>query len=55
MCSLPMTTKGSGDYHGFGLKSVRYVAKKYGGNLTLSATGEKFVVDIIIPVPRAKK
>ena len=38
-----------------GLKSVRYVAKKYGGNLTLSATGEKFVVDIIIPVPRAKK
>ena len=53
--SLPMTTKGSGDYHGFGLKSVRYVAKKYGGNLTLSATGEKFVVDIIIPVPRAKK
>ena len=48
---LPLTTKGSGDYHGYGLRSVRYVVKKYGGNLTVGADGEKFVADIILPVP----
>ena len=53
--SLPLTTKGSTDYHGFGLKSVRYVVRKYGGNLAVSADGQKFIVDIIIPVPREKK
>ena len=53
--SLPLTTKGSTDYHGFGLNSVRYVVRKYGGNLAVSADGQKFIVDIIIPVPREKK
>ncbi len=53
--SLPQTTKGSAVYHGFGLKSVRYVAKKYGGNLTVSNNGETFAVDIIVPIPQEKK
>lgn len=53
MDSLPVTTKGSAEYHGYGLRSVRYTVKKYGGNLTVDATGEIFVVDIIIPVPAA--
>lgn len=48
---LPKTTKGSNDYHGFGLKSVRYVAKKYGGNVNISRSGDLFVIDIVLPVP----
>ena len=52
--NLPVTTKGSSDFHGYGLKSVRYVVKKYGGNLTVRATGTVFAADIIIPVPKMK-
>lgn len=48
--NLPVTTKGSTDYHGFGLKSVRYVVKKYGGNLSVGLRDNMFVVDIIMPV-----
>ncbi len=48
---LPLTTKGSEAYHGFGLKSVRYVVKKYGGNLAVDASDDTFTVDIIIPRP----
>ena len=50
--NLPLTTKGSRAYHGYGLKSVRYIAKKYGGNLTVDASGDTFAVDIIIPIPK---
>lgn len=48
--NLPATTKGGTDYHGFGLKSVRYVVKKYGGNLSVGLRDNMFVVDIIMPV-----
>lgn len=48
---LPVTTKGSDDYHGFGLKSIRYTVKKYGGNLKVSNGKESFCLDIILPVP----
>ncbi|MCD8306999.1 MAG: GHKL domain-containing protein [Clostridia bacterium] len=51
---LPKTTKGSTDYHGYGLKSVRYIVRKYGGNITMDSTGEMFVVDIIIPVQESQ-
>lgn len=32
---LPTTTKGDPRYHGYGLKSIRYVARKYGGTVTV--------------------
>lgn len=51
---LPVSTKGDDDYHGFGLKSVKYVAEKYGGNFTAGRSGDLFAVDIIIPVPEKK-
>lgn len=47
---LPRTTKGDGRYHGFGIKSVRYIAEKYGGHMTISAQNESFSVDILIPI-----
>ena len=49
--NLPVTTKGSKDYHGFGLKSIRYTVKKYNGNVTISNKNERFCLDIIFPVP----
>lgn len=48
---LPVTTKGDENYHGFGLKSVKYIAKKYDGNVTAGRHGDLFVVDMIVPVP----
>ena len=47
---LPVSTKGNMDYHGFGLKSVRYVVEKYGGNLVIGLENQIFSMDIIFPV-----
>lgn len=53
--NLPLTTKENTDYHGYGLKSVQYVAQKYGGNVTVGRKGDLFVLDIVIPVPKQQK
>jgi len=45
---MPMT-KRDVRYHGFGTKSMRHIAEKYGGNLFFSHEGEKFVVNLILP------
>lgn len=47
---LPQTTKGDAGWHGFGLKSIRRVAEKYGGEITVSAD-EMFHLSILIPLP----
>lgn len=46
---LPLTTKKDRNFHGYGLKSIRYVVRKYGG--TVSARMEKrwFVLQILLP------
>ena len=38
-------------YHGFGTKSMKHIAEKYGGNIFFSHEEEKFVVNLILPVP----
>lgn len=43
------TTKTNKDYHGYGIKSMRYCAEKYHGNLTIGTEGNWFVLNIIIP------
>lgn len=50
---LPVTTKGDRMYHGFGMKSVRMTAEKYGGNVIVRTEGDSFLLDILIPVPDA--
>ena len=45
---LPVTQK-SKDYHGFGVKSIRLVAQRYGGELTMSQNGDIFKVEIVFP------
>lgn len=46
---LPATTKADKRYHGFGLKSIRRTAARYGGTLTVDATGGWFTLTVLIP------
>ena len=46
---LPVTTKADRDYHGYGLKSIRYVARKYGGTLTARMEKQWFVLQLLFP------
>jgi hypothetical protein len=48
---LPVTTKGGRDYHGFGLKSIRHTAEKYGGSMTLNTEEGWFILRILLPIP----
>lgn len=47
---LPATTKRDKDYHGYGLKSIRYVARKYGGSVAVRAEKSWFELKILIPM-----
>lgn len=49
---LPKTSKEDNGYHGFGLKSIRAVAEKYGGLLNLNTEDSLFTLRITIPIHR---
>lgn len=46
---LPKTTKSDKRNHGYGLKSIRYCAEKYKGNMTISMEQSWFVLNVMIP------
>ena len=46
---IPVSTKGDGAYHGFGVKSIRCAAEKYGGVMTINNEDSWFEVNIVIP------
>ena len=46
---LPATTKENKSYHGFGLRSIRMTAEKYGGEMSVHAGDRLFCVDVILP------
>ena len=48
---LPVSTKGDGAYHGYGIKSVRYTVSQYGGTLTIHNRDNWFELNIVIPLP----
>lgn len=48
---LPVSTKGDNRYHGFGLRSMKYLVKKYDGYLTVSKEDGCFSLKILIPIP----
>ena len=48
---LPITTKRNKDYHGFGMKSMRHIAKKYGGSMATSIADNMFTLQILLPMP----
>lgn len=45
---LPQTTKPDKIYHGFGTKSMRRIAEKYGGDMQITTEDNLFKIDIII-------
>ncbi len=47
---LPLTTK-EGAGHGFGMRSIRLIARKYGGELSVFAHGDVFSLNIIFGRP----
>lgn len=51
---LPVTTKAKNGYHGFGLKSVRHTAQKYGGYLTITTDGGIFTLRLLLPLPETE-
>lgn len=48
---LPQTTKGDARWHGYGMRSMRLIAEKYGGALTASVEDGMFHTDIVFPLP----
>lgn len=48
---LPVTTKGNRMIHGFGLRSIRYILKKYDGVLTIREEDGCFSLRMLIPIP----
>ncbi|MCP1110925.1 ATP-binding protein [Ohessyouella blattaphilus] len=46
---LPATTKKNKDFHGYGIKSIKHTAEKYGGNLTIHTEDNWFVLRVLIP------
>lgn len=50
---LPVSTKGDNRFHGFGLKSMRYIVKKYDGFLNVSEEDGCFSLKILIPIPKS--
>ncbi|MDO4852537.1 MAG: ATP-binding protein, partial [Clostridia bacterium] len=47
---LPDTTKSDVQNHGFGTKSIRRIAQKYGGEATITVD-DMFHLAVIIPIP----
>ena len=48
---LPVTTKQDKKMHGFGLRSMQYIVKKYDGFLNISEEDGCFSLKILMPIP----
>lgn len=48
---LPVTSKEDKKFHGYGIKSMEYIAEKYGGNMVVHLENSLFTVKIIIKKP----
>ena len=47
---LPTTTKEDSQFHGYGLKSLRYTVRKYGGEVDINVQDNWFELKILIPM-----
>lgn len=48
---LPETSKQDKVYHGYGLKSIRYIANKYGGHMNINTEDKWFTLQVVFPLP----
>lgn len=51
---LPITTKDDKNVHGYGVKSINYLAKKYHGALKIKSENKSFILTIVLPMPAAQ-
>ncbi len=51
MDGLPVTSKQDRDYHGYGVRSMRYLCEKYGGVFATGWADGVFSVDMLFPLP----
>ncbi len=47
---VPSTNKQGENYHGFGIKSIRYIVQKYNGNLAISTENQMFKLSVLFPL-----
>lgn len=47
---FPVTSKDDKGYHGYGVKSMQMIAKKYGGDIRISVNNHTFSLQIMLPV-----
>ncbi len=52
---FPATSKGDDRFHGYGLKSMDYVVKKYGGNMVIRFQDRTFTIKILLPKKREEE
>ncbi len=48
---LPQTSKEDKQFHGYGVKSMKQVAEKYGGSIRAEAEDGWFKLSVLIPIP----
>lgn len=46
---LPATTKENAAYHGFGTRSIKALAEKYGGAINIAVNEEYYTLNIVLP------
>ncbi len=49
---LPISTKENQVYHGFGTKSIKYIASKYHGTYSFEQKGNRFKVSLLFPLKK---
>ena len=51
---MPRTTKDDGEWHGFGMKSMRRVVDACGGGMSVDVKGDLFSLNVFLP-PQEEK
>lgn len=52
--NLITSSKDNDGYHGYGLKSIRYIAEKNGGVMTIDTENNIFLLQVLIPISDAE-
>ena len=52
---IPATTKSDKRYHGYGIRSIRQIAEKYGGSATIDARDGWFELRLLLPIPNGSR
>ncbi len=47
---VPITRNADDHYHGFGIKSMMLIVKKYGGTISFDAKNQIFNLNVLFPI-----